>query len=85
MNRAGEIDYAAPYVRWWYEVTALIASGRVKLASITYRAVEGTPLSHLNDGILTIAPMSASVIAALAGKRDANAEATILGITPPSA
>jgi len=84
LNRSGEIDPKAPYVEWWYEVTALIATRRLKLGSITRRSVEGTLLSHLKDSVLTLAPMNTQIIAVLAGKKEPAAEASELGLKPPA-
>jgi hypothetical protein len=83
LNRNGEIDTATPFVHWWYEVTALIASRRLKLGSITRRSVEGSLLSHLKDTILTLAPMNPQTIASLYGKVDPQADAIAMRLTPP--
>lgn len=85
MNRAGEIDQVTPFVKWWYEVTAIMMNGKVEFKSITHKSVVRTALAHLNDGILTRSPSSPPVIAGLVGKVSADADATTLGLIPPSA
>jgi hypothetical protein len=83
LSRAGEIDHETPYVQWWYEVTAVMASGKLEMKSLTYKSEEGTLLEHLGKGIITKTAMAAKVIASLLGKNDPKAEAAEIGLKFP--
>ena len=83
LSRNGEIVSAAPYVQWWYEVTAIIASGKIEMKSLTNKSVDGTLLDHLGNNVLTKSAMAAQVIASLLGKLDPKSEADSMGLKPP--
>jgi hypothetical protein len=65
-------------------MAALNANGQLKIKSLTHRTVEGTPLAHLKDGVLTISSSSPQVIASLLGQDNLTQEAESLGLKPSS-
>jgi hypothetical protein len=83
LSREGEISPAAPYVQWWYEVTALNANGQLEMKSLTLRNFEETKLSHLGAGILKKSPGSPALIASILFKESADKEAATLSLKPP--
>jgi hypothetical protein len=84
LSRDGEITSTSPYVRWWFEVSAVNASGKIEMKCVTYKKSDGTPLGHLGDKkALEKSATAASVLAALSGKQSPIKEAESLGLQPP--
>ena len=84
LSRNGEIDHSAPYVQWWFEITSINANGQLEMKCITHRAIEGTLLSHLKNGVLTKSPSSPAAIAAVTGMGNPKDMADSLGLKPSS-